>query len=260
MCSNDCMQMAEPKHYAQIVYVLKRLIKLAERRARRAAKAAAVAEVPVAAGVAFPTDVAAGRAIGAAVASAAIARYQAEAFAAPATGPTAPSAAPPAVDGASGAWPGPPVPLPVWHDAWPLSPAAGGWTGWTAGAQASAPPPPADAQTARELGALVRDNRGIVIRERAIALKWHETDMARRWSERAAELAGRSGPAGAGPAGQDSTRAATTARQPPPPPQGQDGGSSNHMLLERMGRAMQTCQHSTAGCHRPCVGRFTSIH
>ena len=32
-CSNDCMQMAEPKHYAQIVYVLKRLIKLAERRA-----------------------------------------------------------------------------------------------------------------------------------------------------------------------------------------------------------------------------------
>jgi len=47
-----------------------------------------------------------------------------------------------------------------------------------------------------------------------------------------AELAGRSGPAGAGPAGQDSTRAATTARQPPPPPQGQDGGSSNHMLLE----------------------------
>lgn len=33
MCSNDCMQMAEPKHYAQIVYVLKRLIKLAERRA-----------------------------------------------------------------------------------------------------------------------------------------------------------------------------------------------------------------------------------
>jgi hypothetical protein len=27
------MQMAEPKHYAQIVYVLKRLIKLAERRA-----------------------------------------------------------------------------------------------------------------------------------------------------------------------------------------------------------------------------------
>ena len=37
-----------------------------------------------------------------------------------------------------------------------------------------------------------------------------------------AELAGRSGPAGAGPAGR--------------------------------------CQHSTAGCHRPCVGRFTSIH
>ena len=30
---NGCMQMAEPKHYAQIVYVLKRLIKLAERRA-----------------------------------------------------------------------------------------------------------------------------------------------------------------------------------------------------------------------------------
>jgi len=206
---------------------------LPDQAAGLAAKAQAVAEVPVAAGVAFPSDVAAGRAVGEAVAAAAIARLRAEVAAIPggqaeagAAGAAsdreqdeagaaataspreqdeagtagaasdrdqaaagAPVAAAPARP--AGAWPGPPAPLPAWQDAWPISQEAGGWRGWTDGAAASPPPPPDAAQVATELAALVRANRGIGIRERAIALKWHEADMARHWSERAAELAGR---------------------------------------------------------------------
>lgn len=138
---------------------------LPDQAAGVAAMAAAVAEVPVAAGLAFPSDVAAGRVLGDRVAALALARLAVE-------------------DGAAR-----PAPLP--GEAWPLSPEAGSWEGWTEGAAAMPPPPPDGATTMRELAEVLRANRAIGIRERALALKWHEGDMARHWSARAAELCGR---------------------------------------------------------------------
>ncbi len=133
-----------------------------------AAKAQAVAQVPVATGLAFPSDVAAGQSIGHQVARAVIARLAAdERVRAPVAGGG-------------------------WRDPWPLAPEAGGWRPWTLAAVAEVAPLKPDPPTAAELAAARARNRGMTIRMRAIAVKWLEIDQARSWHARAAELVGRS--------------------------------------------------------------------
>ena len=134
-----------------------------EAAAGLAARARAVAEVPVATGRAFPSDVAAGLAIGEQVARAAVARLARDRGAAPAA--------------------------LAWPEAWPLSPEAGAWQPWLVPPVREhwpgVPDPPAPA----ELAAARARNRGMTIKQRAIAIKWLETDQARTWHARAAALA-----------------------------------------------------------------------
>lgn len=136
-----------------------------------AAKARAVAQVPVAMGRAFPSDVAAGQFVGHHVARVAIARL-AEDQRLEGRAPTAGG----------------------YRDPWALAPEAGGWQPWTftmpAMVASSPPGPPLPA----EVQAAVARNRAMTIKMRAIAVKWLELDQARVWHARAQTLVARARP------------------------------------------------------------------